>query len=61
MHETWKSPRKIEEEVREYHKERFEWYMQRVDVGEISLEDAILELRSEIENTVNLEYKETPA
>ena len=60
MHETRKSPRKIEEEVREYHKERFEWYMQRVDVGEISLEDAILELRSEIENTVNLEYKRTP-
>ena len=46
---NWKSPRKIEEEVKAYYHERFEWYMQRVDVGEISLEDAIVELRNEIE------------
>lgn len=46
---NWKSPRKIEEEVKEYYHQRFEWYMERVDFGDISLEDAIVELKSEIE------------
>lgn len=51
---NWKSPRKIEEEIKKYYHTRFEWYMQRVDDGELELDQAIEELRSEIENTVDL-------
>jgi len=52
---NWKSPRKIEEEIKEYYHTRFEWYMQRVDDGELLLDEAIAELRSEIENTAIFE------
>ena len=52
---NWKSPRKKEEEIKEYYHTRFEWYMQRVDDGELLLDEAIAELRSEIENTAILE------
>lgn len=47
--EAWKSPRKIEEEVKEYRAKRFEDYMQMVDRGEIELALACTALREEIE------------
>lgn len=56
--ETWKSPRRIEEEVKEYYHTRFEWYMQRVDNSEILLEDAITELKREIEVAESTVLKE---
>jgi len=49
MAEQWKSPRKLEEEVREYRAKRFEDYMQMEDRGEITRELAITALREEIE------------
>ena len=49
MAEQWKSPRKIEEEIREYRLKRFEDYMQMVDRGELSRALAIQALREEIE------------
>ena len=48
MSEEWKSPRKIEEEVKKYWAERFEDYMQMEDRGEITRELAIELLREEI-------------
>lgn len=45
----WKSPRKIEEEVKQYRAKRFEDYMQMEDRGEITRELAITALRQEIE------------
>lgn len=41
----WKSPRKIEEEIRDYRRNKFEVLMQEVDRGKISLEIAIQALR----------------
>ena len=52
--EEWKSPRKIEEEVRQYQRDRFEHYMTQEDLGLISRDMAIVALRSEIANTVDL-------
>ena len=49
MAEQWKSPRKIEEEIREYRLKRFDDYMQMVDRGELSRALAIQALREEIE------------
>lgn len=49
MAEEWKSPRKIEEEVKEYREKRFEDYMQMVDRGELTRELAFTALREEIE------------
>lgn len=49
MAEQWKSPRKIEEEIKEYRLKRFEDYMQMVDRGKLSRELAIQALREEIE------------
>ena len=49
MTEQWKSPRKIEEEVKAYRAKRFEDYMQMEDRGEITRELAIAALRQEIE------------
>lgn len=49
MAEEWKSPRKIEEEVKEYREKRFEDYMQMVDGGELTRELAFTALREEIE------------
>lgn len=51
MSEQWKSPRKIEEEVKEYRAKRFEDYMQMEDRGEITRELAITALREEIEHS----------
>lgn len=47
--ETWKSPRKIEEEVRNYRRKRFEDYMVLADNGELTRELACTALREEIE------------
>lgn len=49
MAEQWKSPRKIEEEVKEYRLKRFEDYMQLVDKGELTRELAFIALREEIQ------------
>lgn len=49
MTEQWKSPRKVEEEVKEYRAKRFEDYMVLVDKGELTRELAITALREEIE------------
>lgn len=46
---NWKSPRKIEEEVRLYHRKRFEDYMQLADAGIITRELAFRAMRDEIE------------
>jgi len=51
MSEQWKSPRKREEEVREYRLKRFEDYMQMVDRGELTREIAITALREEIQHS----------
>ena len=47
--EEWKSPRKREEEVKEYRLKRFEDYMQMVDRGELTREIAFTALREEIQ------------
>lgn len=49
MAEQWKSPRKREEEVREYRLKRFEDYMQMVDRGELTRAIACQALREEIQ------------
>lgn len=49
MAETFKSPRKIEEEIRNYKRERFEKYMTEVDDGRLTRELAIAALREEVE------------
>ena len=49
MAETWKSPRKIDEEIKEYRRNRFETYMGMADRGEIERALAIQALREEDE------------
>jgi len=51
---NWKSPRKIEEEIREYQRHRFEHHMSREDRGELNRALAIAALREEIACTVYL-------
>lgn len=46
--EGWKSPRQIEQEVREYRAKRFEDYMCLVDEGELTLALACAALREEV-------------
>jgi len=48
VEKEWKSPRKIEEEVKLYRLKRFEDYMQMVDRGELTRILAIAALREEI-------------
>lgn len=45
---TWKSPRKIEEEIRLYQRKRFEDYMELEDVGMLTRELALAALREEL-------------
>ncbi len=45
--EAWKSPRKIEEEIKQYRRDRFEVYMQAVDRGELTRELAIAAFHEE--------------
>ena len=46
---VWKSPRKIEEEIRDYQRNRFEGYMSMADFGIISREMAIRAMYNEVE------------
>lgn len=55
MEQEWKSPRKIEEEVRDYKRSRFEWYMTQADEGRMERALALTALREEIDNIVELE------
>jgi hypothetical protein len=45
--ETWKSPRKIEEEVTNYLRGRFETYYQRWENGEITREEMVKSMEDE--------------
>jgi GTPase Era involved in 16S rRNA processing len=45
----WRSPRKIEEDVKRYRSKRFEDYMKMEERGEITRELALAALREEIE------------
>lgn len=47
MAETWKSPRKIDEEIKEYKRKRFETYMEMADRGEITRSLAIQAFKEE--------------
>ena len=53
--EDWKSPRKIEEEVKQYRAKRFEDYMTLVDKGELTQALAITALREEIAHSEEAE------
>lgn len=52
---SWKSPRKVEEEIRDYQRHRFEHQMLMVDRGELTRDLAITALREEIACTVYLD------
>lgn len=54
MKEQWKSPRKIDEEVRCYKRSRFEWYMNEADEGRIERTLALTALQEELDNIVEL-------
>lgn len=49
MAEVWKSPRKVEEEMRDYNRQRFEQYMQMADDGTLTRALAIAAMREEQE------------
>lgn len=55
MEQTFKSPRKIEEEIRDYQCERFEAYMRMADEGKLSRELALTALREEMDHVSTLE------
>lgn len=46
----WKSPRRVEEEVKAYRAKRFEYYMKLSDDGILTEEEAIQACREELEN-----------
>lgn len=48
----WKSPRKVEEELRDYQRNRFEAYMRMADDGAITRELGIAALRDEMESGI---------
>lgn len=48
----WKSPRKVEEELRDYQRNRFEAYMRMADDGVITRELGIAALRDEMESGI---------
>lgn len=50
MQETWKSPRKVEEEVRQYQRSRFEQLWADYDNGKITREEFVTQIA--LENTV---------
>lgn len=56
----WKSPRKIEEEIHDYQRDKFEKYMQREDRGELTRALAIAALRADIAGTVYLDAQGQP-
>jgi hypothetical protein len=45
---NWKSPRKIEEEIRLYQRKRFEDYMELEDIGMLGRDLALTALRGEL-------------
>lgn len=49
MEQEWKSPRKVDEELKAYKEKRFEDYMQMVDRGELSRELALTAFREELD------------
>ena len=46
----WKSPRKVEEEITLYKRERYEYYMTMADSGLMTPEDAALAYQDELDN-----------
>lgn len=58
--EQWKSPRKVEEEIHDYQRKRFEDYMEMADIGLISRELAVRALRDEVEIDPELTVPYTP-
>jgi len=52
MAETWKSPRKVEEEIKQYQRDRFESYMKLEDDGHLTRALAIVALREELESNI---------
>jgi len=46
----WKSPRKVEEEIKAYRAGRFEYYMKLADDGILSEAEAIQACKDELEN-----------
>lgn len=52
--EEWRSPRRIEEDIAQYRRHRFESLMQDVDSGKTTLELAINGLREEIAGEIDL-------
>ena len=46
----WKSPRKVEEEIKAYKAGRFEYYMKLADDGTLTEEEAIQACQDEFEN-----------
>jgi len=47
MSEAWKSPRKVEEEIKQYRRQRFETWMTMADNGKITRELALAAFRDE--------------
>lgn len=45
--ETWKSPRRVEEEITLYLQERFEHHYQRMETGEITREEMVKAMQEE--------------
>ena len=50
--QNWKSPRKVEEEIKQYQRERFEAYMKMADDGVLTQALGITALREELESGV---------
>ena len=59
LEQTWKSPRQIEEEIKEYKRTRFEYYMSEVDNGRLTRELAIAALGEELSHVVKLDPLES--
>ena len=54
--DNWKSPRRVDEEIKLYQRERFEIHMRRADIGSTTRELAIQAMRDEIDGTVILNH-----
>ena len=48
LQNEWKSPRQIEQELKAYRNSRFEYWMKRVDNGELTEEEAMLACKEEL-------------
>lgn len=57
MGEQWKSPRKVEEEIRQYLMQRFEYHYKRWENGEITREEMIQVMNDET-NWADLEEEQ---